>query len=218
MMRRITRGHGGEYPVKRRGASDEGMTLIELLVAMTLLMLVLSAAYMAAQASNKAANAMDARQRASEQNRTTMERLTREMRQAIEITDGSGVFKSVGGRSCEFYSDVTKDNVPDLVSYRVYGGQFLRKVTRSTTSVPPYSFTIQDPEVPVVLTIDPAYTGDVFTYWDNQDPPVQVTGANIADISAISIRIVAKTSVGREAAVIDLSTWVKVRSVHNTID
>jgi prepilin-type N-terminal cleavage/methylation domain-containing protein len=217
-MGRLGSRHEGVCGVRCRRVSDEGMTLIELLVAMTLLMLVLSTAYMAAQASNKAANAMDARQQASEQNRTTMERLTREMRQAVESADGSGVFKTAGGRACEFYSDVTRDNVPDLVSYRVSGGQLLRKVTRSTTSVPPYSFTIADPEVPVVLTIDPAFTGDIFTYWDNQYPAVQVTGTNLADISAVNIRIVAKATEGLESAVIDLSTWVKVRSVHNTID
>lgn len=202
----------------RRRASDEGMTLIELVIAMSLLLLVLSSAYLALGSSNKAANSMDARQQASEQNRTTMDRLTREMRQAVEILDSRGVFLTAGGRACEFYSDVTRDSIPDLVSYRVSGGQLLRKVTLSTTSVPPYSFTLVGAEVPVVLTVDPAYTGDVFTYWDNRDPPVEVTGANIADISAVNIRVVAKSLVGQESSSIDLATWVKVRSVHNTID
>lgn len=198
--------------------SDEGMSLIELVIALSLLVMVLSAAYMALFATSKAADGMDARQQASEQNRTTIDRVTREMRQSVEVVEGSGVFRSASARACEFYSDVNRDGKPELVGYRVYNAQLLRKVTNSSTAVPPYNFNLPQAEVPVILTIDPAYTGSVFTFWTNDDPPVQVTGANLGDISAVDIHIVALSKVGREQASIDLETWVKIRSVHNTID
>lgn len=202
-----------------KNESDAGMTLIELVIAMSLLVMVLSAAYMALFATNKAADGMDARQQASEQNRTTIDRVTREMRQAVEPVDGNGVFKTAGDRACEFYSDVDKDGVPELVGYRYYNSQLLRKVTDSSTAVPPYNYNLPQPEKAVILTIDPAYTGPLFTYWTNDDPPQQVSGTDpLSDISAVNIHIVALSQIGHESASIDLSTWVKIRSVHNAID
>lgn len=202
----------------RRMARDEGTTVLELTIVLTLLGMIVGVAYLAMGAMNKASDGLDARQQAAEQNRVAVERMTREMRQAVETSEGMGVFASAAGRQCSFYSDTDQDGVPEMLSYRVASGWLYRQVTESSTHVPPYVFNQPQTETVIVKSIDPGWAGDIFTYWDNSDPPQQVDGSHSAAISAVDIRLIDSTTAGRETATEDLSTWVKIRSVHNTID
>jgi prepilin-type N-terminal cleavage/methylation domain-containing protein len=210
--RHLARHAGG------RSGDDSGVTLGELLVVMTLMGVVLAAAYTLTNALSGWTNRVDARVRASDEARLLMDRMTRELRQAVEVTDGGGAFTQALPRQCAFYSDIDRDGSPEIVSYRVAGNVLYRGVAEPSRVVPPYTPYGTTVESVLVRSIDALWTGSAFTYYDRSDPPVQVSSGTPEDISAVSLRLVNSVTVGGVKGVADRSTWVKVRSVKNAID
>jgi hypothetical protein len=207
------RQHAGE-----RASGDSGVTLSELLVIMTLMGVLLAATYTLTNALSGWTNRVDARVRASDDARVLMDRMTRELRQAVEVKDGDGAFTQALPRQCAFYSDIDRDGSPEIVSYRVAGNVLYRGVAEPSRAVPPYTPYGTAVEAVLVRSIDALWTGSAFTYYDRSDPPVQVSSGTPEDISAVSLRLVNSVTVGGVTGVADRSTWVKVRSVENAIE
>lgn len=198
-------------------SGDAGFTLTELLVVTMLMGMVLGLVFMVLGAVNSMADGLEARTIATDENRMVMDRVTRELRQAQEIVEGDGVFLRAQPRQCAFYADVDHDGVPELIEYRVQGNTLYRSETASVDSVPPYTYGTPTSDV-VITSIDGGWSGNVFTYFDNQQPAQEVSSGHPEDISAVELRLINTKTVNRKSAFVDLSTWVKIRSVHNTID
>lgn len=197
---------------------DEGTTLTELLVVTMLMGMVLSLVFMMMGAVTKMADGMEARSVATDDGRMAMDRMTRELRQAMEVSDGAGVFTVMAARQCTFYADVNQDGRPERISYRVSSNNLIRTMTSATNSVPPYTFSTTPSTEVVMSTVDPLWTAALFTYYDNADPPAVVASPNYADVSAVSLRLVNAVTVNRSKYSVTQATWIKIRSVHNTID
>lgn len=204
--------------MKRRTlASDAGFTLTELLVVTMLMGMVLGLVFMVLGAVNAMADGLEARTIATDENRMVMDRVTRELRQAQEIVEGDGVFLRAQPRQCAFYADVDHDGVPELIEYRVTGHTLYRSETSSTVAVPPYTYGSPRSDV-VITSVNGAWSGNVFTYYDNQEPAQEVSSEHPEDVSAVELRLINAKTVNKKTAFVDLSTWVKIRSVYNTID
>ena len=197
---------------------DEGFTLTELIVVTLLMGMVLGLVYMVLGAVNTTADTLEARTIAVDENRMVMDRVTRELREAQEVVEGRGVFGTAQPRQCSFYADVDHDGTPELIQYRVQGQTLYRSEARATTSVPPYTFGTAGPETVVAASLDGGFNGNIFTYYDSQDPAREANNGHTEDISAVKIRLVTGKTVSKKTAFVDLSTWVKIRAVHNTID
>lgn len=197
---------------------DEGTTLTELLVVTMLMGMVLSLVFMMMGAVTKMADGMEARTVATDDGRHAMDRMTRELRQAMEVSDGAGVFTVMGTRQCTFYADVNQDGRPERISYRVSTNNLIRSVTDPTNAVPPYTFSTTPSTEVVMSTVDPTWTGALFTYYNNADPPALVVSPNYGDVSAVSLKLVNAVTVNRSTYAVTQQTWIKIRSVHNTID
>lgn len=204
--------------MRRRFRDDAGFTLTELLVVTLLMGMVLGLVYVVMGAVSSTADSLEARTVATEENRQMMDQVTRELRQAQEIVEGEGVFLRAQPRQCAFYADVDHDGVPELIEYRVQGQTLYRSEARSQTAVPPYTFGQPGAETVVAESMSSGFTGNVFTYYDNEDPAGEVASGHPEDVSAVKLRLVTGKTVNRKTAFVDLSTWVKIRSVHNTID
>jgi prepilin-type N-terminal cleavage/methylation domain-containing protein len=202
---------------RRRIASDAGFTLTELLVVTMLMGMVLGLVFMVMGAVNAMADSLEARTVATDENRMVMDRVTRELRQAQEIVEGQGVFLLALPRQCAFYADVDHDGVPELIEYRIVSNTLYRSETSSTVAVPPYAYGTPRSDV-VITSINEAWTGDVFTYYDSEEPPAIVLPADSEDASAVQLRLINRKTINRTTESVDLSTWVKIRSIHNTID
>lgn len=200
------------------GHDESGYTLTEMMVVLALLGVVLAAAFMMLQSITGMVDRVEARTIASEDGRMIMDRVTREIRQAYEIEDNQGAFVDAQPRNCTFYTDLNRDGIPEMVTYRVQGKRLYRSEATATSSLPPYQFGAPQPEELLIASLDGGFTGQVFTYYDSQDPPNEVSSGHPEAVSAVSVRLVNAATVNRKTAVVDLSTWVKVRSVHNTID
>ncbi|KAF0208474.1 MAG: hypothetical protein FD171_957 [Actinobacteria bacterium] len=197
---------------------DEGTTLTELLVVTMLMGMVLSLVFMMMGAVTKMADGMEARTVATDDGRHAMDRMTRELRQAMEVSDGAGVFTVMGTRQCTFYADVNQDGRPERISYRVSTNNLIRSVTDPTNAVPPYTFSTTPSTEVVMSTVDPTWTGALFAYYNNADPPALVASPNYGDVSAVSVKLVNAVTVNRSTYAVTQQTWIKIRSVHNTID
>jgi hypothetical protein len=192
--------------------------LAELIVVLSLLPVVIGAVYMLFFTTNRLSDQTQAQSQATEQTRPAVEEITNEVRQSAEIVEGQGVFCIAEARRCAFYSDVDHDGTPELVTYRVSGQTLYRSVADATTPMPPYTYGPAGPETAVVTGIDPNWTDSVFAYYNDQDPATQVTAGDYADISALAIHIINTATVGGTTASVDVSTWVKIRSVFNSLD
>ncbi len=204
--------------MRRHIRGDAGFTLTEMLVVTLLMGMVLGLVYLVMGAVSSTADTLEARSIAADENRMVMDQITRELRQAQEIVEGNGVFLRAQPRQCAFYADVDHDGMPELIEYRVQGGTLYRSEARSTVAVPPYTFGQPGGEVVVAGSLSSGFTGNVFTYYDNADPADEVSSGHTEDISAVNLRLVTGKTVNKKTAFVDLSTWVKIRSVHNTID
>ena len=195
---------------------DEGVSLSELLVVLALIGIVVSLAYMLLNSTTRMTNRIDAGAQAAEKSRSALDKMTSELRQAVELTDGGGAFSTAGTRTCGFYVDVNHDNLPERVTYYVNGAQLLRAQASSTTSAPPWAFGAASTPTTLVTGLPSSFTGPIFTYYDSSSPPVQTTAE---DCAAVSIRVVGSSPVQgtSKLATSDLSTWVKIRSLFNTI-
>ncbi len=198
--------------------SDDGYTLTELLVVSVLTLIILATVFMVLQATQTMSSTIEARSVAAEESRILVDRMTREFRQAVEIDEGEGVFDEALPRRVSFYTDVDHDGVPERVTYSVRGRTVYRSEAAATTIVPPYQFGQDRDETVVIRSLKGGWNGNVFTYYTNENPPDEVRNGHPEDASAVKVWLVNSATSGRRTVYVDSSTWVKIRSVHNTID
>ncbi len=194
---------------------EDGMTLTELTVALALTGVVLATAYLLLATGSRIVDSLQARDAAVSEGRIAMDRLTREIRQAYEASDGTGAFAVNQPRCCSFYVDLNHDRLPERLTYYVQGNQLLRTMATPTTIVPPYSFGAESSPVVIVSNLSSGWSGSMFTYYNDTSSVVASTSP--ATVSAVDMRIVNQSTVGKSVASSDLSTWIRVRTVHNSI-
>lgn len=198
--------------------NEEGTTLTELMVVTMLMGMVLSLVWMMMGAVTKMADGMQARTIATDDGRQAMDRMTRELREAMEVSEGAGVFTVMSARQCTFYADITHDGIPERITYRVTGSSLIRSELAATNGAPPYTFSTTPTTEIVMSTVDSTWAGALFTYYDNADPPSVVTSPNFGNVSAVALNLVNSVSVGKSSYSVTQQTWIKIRSVQNTIN
>lgn len=198
---------------------DEGFTLSELMVVTTLLGVILAAAYMLMYTASSIADSLEAQTVAAEEGRAVLDQVSRELRQAYEAEEGKAAFITAQPREVCFYTDVGRDGYPDKVRYRVINDKIYRSQATAGTIMPPFVFSSFSADTPVQGVVESSWTGSLFTYYDHPDAgnAAKVT-AQLNEISAVKIRLINKVTRGRKTASVDVTTWVKVRAIHNTID
>ena len=198
--------------------SDGGVTLVELIVVLSLLGVVLNVAYALFFTTNRIGDAVEAQSQAADQTRLAVDRIARDVCGSVEATQGQGALLIAQPRQCAMYSEVDAGEPPELVTYTVCGQTLYRSVAQSVTTVPPYVFAAPTTPTALVTGLDPSWTGAVFVYYNDQSPPTQVAAGDCADISAVAIHLVNTATVGQSTVSANSSTWVKIRSVFNSLD
>lgn len=197
-------------------SADEGYSLVELVIVMSLLSVVIGLAFMLFNSTESMSDRVQTRSILKEQVRSAVDQMTRELRQADEISSGAGAFNTLQPRNCIFYADIQHTGVPQRVNYYMTGSKLLRATASSTTSVPPYVYGADSAPTTVVSTISASYAGPLFTYYDVNGTVLNSTQGYLC--SAVSIRLVGESKVPSsrtESVTVDLSTWVRIRSVLN---
>jgi type II secretory pathway pseudopilin PulG len=199
-------------------ADDPGFTVVELVIVASLMSVVLATAFLLFTSTVGMSDRISARSIVAEEARSAVDVMTRELRLAQEIVTGNGVFYAAEPRQCSFYIDVNRDNTPERVRYFMNGSKLVRTQASATTSVPPFSFGTEGPQRTLIANVPTTFTGPIFTYVNTSG--TVLTSSQSAQCSAVSLHIVASARVPgtkTETVSVDLSTWVKIRSVFNSI-
>jgi prepilin-type N-terminal cleavage/methylation domain-containing protein len=201
-------------------AGDSGFTLLELMISIGLTVFVMAAAYLMLDTVSSAANRAQAQSQATEENRHAIEVLTREIRQAVEITQGYGAFDTASytATACAFYSDVDRDGSPEKVRYYLQSGRLMKVVYQNLTTLAPFTFSATpDTGYPKGVCSIVSNT-DIFRYVDGQDPPVDVPATRSRDAATVILHIVDNATSGDQDGQSDISTWVEIRTINSVIE
>lgn len=205
---------------ERRASKDGGFSLLELMISLGLTVFVITTAYLLLNTVTTDSNMVQARTQAAEENRAAVEVLTTEIRQAMEITEGYGVFDPAiySPSACAFYSDIDRDGAPEKVKYDLLAGKLVKSVYPSTTMFAPYSFA-SVPEAGFPKTVCSGVTNsDIFRYVDGQDPPVDVPASASQNTATVILHIVDTSVVGGDTGRSDITTWVNIRTINSTLE
>jgi prepilin-type N-terminal cleavage/methylation domain-containing protein len=198
--------------------ADEGFSLIELVTVMSILPVILAVAFLLFNGTTQMSARVEARSGLTDDTRAGIDLMTRELRQADQIVDGAGVFATTQPRQAIFYVDLNHDNAPERVSYFMNGLKLVRTQASATTSVPPFSYGPDGPQRTLISTMSAGFSGPIFTYFDTSG--AVLGSSQSAQCSAVGLHVISSTFVPggtNENVTVDMSTWVKIRSIFNSI-
>lgn len=181
------------------------------MTVLVLLGTILGSAYLVFGTVIRIADRTQSSSDASGDARRALVSITDEIRQASEATEGAGAFAAASSWCCTFYADIDRDNVPEEVSYTTRGGVVYRSVSRSSTSAPPYVFSIPATATVYVASLANASDHPLFRYFDKEGRSV----ASVADICLVSVCVVGQASTGGVVAASEMATEIKIRSLNN---
>jgi prepilin-type N-terminal cleavage/methylation domain-containing protein len=210
--------------LRRTCSGDNGFTLTELLVAMSLSVLVIVAGYTLLEFTSRSANLVGAQAMAEDESRLAMEQIGRTLRQAEEVgtTDTNRTaWVTWTARDLAFYSDYDRDDVPELVRFYVSGNRLLETVAQPTVVPPVASTSFGAASTPRIIAraLDPAWTGPAFTYYaQSLATSASVSATSAVSISSVDIRLRDGATMGNVVKYVDSTARIRVRSVNSTIE
>jgi prepilin-type N-terminal cleavage/methylation domain-containing protein len=199
----------------RMRTDDWGFTLIELLLSALILPIVLSAGYLVFTTMSGSYSSISAQSEATSEAQRAMDTMVREIRQAREIADGAGAFKSTEERRCSFYADLDRDGTPERITYYVDGTDLYRALAKPTIPAYPYDYVDGPAQRVVNLSTSSAV---VFTYYDKSNPIQKVIGSpNPSTVVAVGIDLSASRAAQNGQVSVGFRTRVKVRALFNSL-
>lgn len=203
--------------VRETARTQDGLTLVELMVVSGLLVFVLGTAFMAFNTASTMSDGIQAREQASSTSALALERITAEMRQARALTSAGFAFKTTAADRAVFYVDLDHADAPVRVTYYVSSGALYRSEARSTLFSPTDADYVESP-ARLIVHLDPTWT-TIFTYYDNGSgnyssfvTPVVVTSPGLT--TAVKITIKSKVTVGASTMTGQSSSMVNIRSTN----
>ena len=209
------------------GRDDSGFTLLELVVVSALLLITMTAAWALMNAVSMMTNRMSARATATDESQTFVDAVQNELLQAANLkslagtstanADAQAAFYDIRPRQIGFYADLDHDGKPERVAYYVSGTSLVRQQATAANTTYPYSWAASSTAQPVVGTIDPNWSGAIFTYYGNGNwPPTQVTDPlQMASITVVTIEMRNMASWADQTVSYDASSTVRVRAIGN---
>jgi prepilin-type N-terminal cleavage/methylation domain-containing protein len=145
---RVAGGHcaaGGFLAVR-----ESGFTLVEMVTSVSLLLVVLTAAWMLLTVSNDNLNHIDYGGQASEINRAALDSFERDLNHSVLPSLGVSAITRAAQRTCTFLADVDKDGTAELVTWSADDEN--HRLLRSVTQAPEGNL---EPKLTDFATLDP---------------------------------------------------------------
>jgi len=204
-----------------RRLGESGMTVTELTVTASLLVVILAASYALYEFGNQATDRTMSRMESLDYARV-IDTIAREIRQATPPADGESPILTCQARDIAFYLDVDNDGALERVHYWAQGKLVYRGVTEPSVpvAVPP-SYAGQPEQTKVIVaSVKGGWNGALFTYYDNAEPANTLNPSGKDRVSAVYIELQTQGKEPHATApeVTKVSTYVKIRSVYNWLD
>jgi prepilin-type N-terminal cleavage/methylation domain-containing protein len=206
---------------------DSGFSLLELMIVCMLLGVTLAAAWSMMTAVSTMSNTMSARSIATDESQTFVDRVSNELLQANSLeslaatstanADAQAAFYDIGARRIGFYVDLNRDGRPERVAYYASGSGLVRQQATASNSTYPYSWGASSTPQVVVQTIDPSWTGAVFTYYGVGGwPPTQISNASqVASITLVTVEMHNVSTWANATVSYSASSTLRVRAIGN---
>lgn len=166
----------------------KGMTLVELLVAIGIMLIVLAGMTALFLVAWKSQSYQIKLGQASLLASRGVSKVVKNIRQAQQGDDGSYLLKSGDDFDVVFYANVDDDDIVERIHYYLVGNVFYMGVTDSSTD-PPYSYPADDGVVSVassnVVNTDADY---IFQYYDN-NAALMATPVASGSVRMIEVRL-----------------------------
>ena len=211
--------------------TDNGLTLAELVIVCTLVVVVATTSFMLLNSVTGMFDATQAKATASDAAQIAADAIARDLRQAQQndVDDADGVFSIAQPNYAQFFVDTNHDSRPERVTYYVTGTVLYKVVAYPVGTAAPYSFGSTSAPVPVLQDMSPANTV-IFTYYSSTVGTG--TGTNgyafqtvsttdplnfATKISLVGVTLVNQASVGSQATTVTTTQLVRIRSVNNGV-
>jgi type II secretory pathway component PulJ len=199
--------------------NDSGFTLVEILIVSQLMLVVMGAAWLAFNTVNGNINTVSGQTTLSNDTDAVMNTWGREIRQAQEISAGSGVFRSAGPNDISFYSNVSGGaDMPNIVHYYRDGNILYRSVSKTATD----TFSYDGAEAPALMAAS-GLEGEepIFRFYDNSSPTQEIVAPTASDynrISMVSMRFTSTLPVNGQLLEHSTDTTVKIRCMFDSLN
>jgi type II secretory pathway pseudopilin PulG len=142
---------------QRKRQHQDGLTLVEMMVSVAILMLVLVPTLMSLRSSERSTNDLRTATEVRAQVRFAMDTLVRDFRQAQTADSSLAPVVSVSGTTLTFYSpDRSTPFRLRKITYTINGALLTRSVTVSTNSgAPPWTFGTTTPASEFAFSLKP---------------------------------------------------------------
>ena len=213
--------------MKASRQDDSGFSLVELMVVCVLLGVTLAAAWTVMSAVSLMSNSLSARAIATDESQVFVDTIGGELLQANSLksiagtatanVDAQAAFYDIQSRRIGFYVDLDHNGKPDRVAYFVSGASLVRQQAAAANATYPYSWAASSTPEVVIQTIDPNWTGAMFTYYANGNwPPTQITSVSqVASITAITVQVRNMATWADQTISYGASSTVRVRAIGN---
>lgn len=193
----------------RYASSEEGFSVAEMVVVTMLLAIITATAYGALGLVTNVSDGIMARDDAYQSGQLAIERMTKEIREAQLVTDGSqNPYRMnpntppTATRIC-FFADVDHNGYLERVTYQLSTGQITRRIATTTKLSPSYNDFGAD-SAPLVLTdrVDPTLTSLFVLKNIDENTTSVITDARTAVSSVqITLRTIARS--GSQSATVE---------------
>jgi prepilin-type N-terminal cleavage/methylation domain-containing protein len=206
---------------------DSGFSLLELVIVAALLAVTLAAAWTVMTAVSLMSNKMSARATATDESQTFVNNIEDELLQANSLksiagtstanADAQAAFYDVQPREIGFYADINRDGKPERIAYYVNGASLIRQQTSATGMTYPFSWATSSAPLPVIQTIDPSWTGAIFSYYSTGGwPPPPITSVSqAASITIVTVQVRNVATWADQTISYAASSTIRVRAIGN---
>lgn len=202
--------------------NDNGFMLSELLIVCSVLVFVLSAAWLAFTTITSNMDAVTTQTTLSSDTNGVMDKMAREIRQSQEATDGGGVFEKATGDAISFYSNIDATGAPECLRYYRQGTILYRAVDKPTIETAPYNY-VPGQAVGVLSGVSTS-SGAIFSFYNNGSPAVELfpsfpdTTNIVSGISMVGVSLTANANLQGRVISYTAITKIKIRSMFSSLD
>ena len=182
--------------VRRREATERGMSVVELVTVVALLGLVLATVYGSLNSASNTVSGTNERLLNLQEARTLMAVASKDVRTAARLTAGTSPFTIAEGNRVEFYANLDTTGAPKKVRISIdTQDRLIEEVWTAGGTAPNYTYT----GTPVTRLVGHYVANDaanpLFTYYDDDgDPlsPVPLDAAKRLAVKQVGITLAVK--------------------------
>ena len=198
---------------------QQGFTLVELLMALVLSSIFALALFAFFFSGVDSARTTESQARAQSDGRTAIDRLARDIRQAISPDKGlTAPVIALTPTSVEVYVDPSRAVAstiprPQRVRYSIVANQLVREAVDPVGAVAPFTYgAYAQPEILIEALQNGATPAFVGVTRDGTTLPAAPTAVQIRTVAQVSITLIVSQRTGNKATTLELSTDVALRN------